>query len=218
VKRLEASNSAQMKNRLMAGVWAPASAETIRAMLPFPTRPGRGLLVFVILTLACATAQAQAAEPAGQGFIARNWQAATDMNAWRGEGFWRLAAAPYAPHFRYSEEHRAVVAVAIERQRPDRWLAGLSLFRNSFGQPSAYGYVGRRHPDLFDVQPLFFQWSVGVLYGYKGKYKNKVALNVGGFAPGALVGLGWQVNRDTAATVHLLGDAAVMFQFSYDLR
>jgi len=57
-----------------------------------------------------------------------------------------------------------------------------------------------------------------VLYGYKGKFKDKVALNVGGFAPGALVGLGWKFTQDSALTLHLLGDAAVMFQFSYDWR
>jgi len=161
---------------------------------------------------------AAAADSGGSGFIARNWNAATDMDAWRGDGFWRAAVAPYAPHFRFSEEHRAVYAVAIERQRPDGWLAGLSPFRNSFGQPSAYAYVGKRVPNLFEVEALYFQWSVGILYGYKGKFKDKVPLNVGGFSPGALVGLGWQFNRQTSATVHLLGDAAMMFQFSYDFR
>lgn len=146
------------------------------------------------------------------------WAEATDPEAWRGEGHWRAAIAPAAPHFRPSAQHRRVVAVAVERQRPDDWLAGFSFFRNSFGQPSAYAYLGRRHPGLLGRDPLFFQWSAGILYGYKGEFKDKVALNVGGFAPGALVGLGWQFNRETSATVHLLGDAALMFQFSYDFR
>jgi hypothetical protein len=156
--------------------------------------------------------------PAGPGLIARSWASVTDMNAWQGPGIWRAAFAPTAPHFRYSAEHRHVWAVAVERQRPDDWLAGFSYFRNSFGQPSAYAYVGKRFNQLFDVEPLFFQASAGVLYGYKGKYKNKVALNVGGFAPGALVGLGWKFNDQAALTMHLLGDAAVMFQFSWDIR
>ncbi len=167
-------------------------------------------------TLLLHTACALAAE--GPGLMLRSWNEATDMAAWKGEGYWRAAVAPFAPHFRPSDEHQNVYAVALERQRPDRWLAGFSAFSNSFGQPSAYAYVGQRHTGLWGQEPLYFQWSAGILYGYVGKYKNKVALNVGGFAPGALVGLGWQFNRHASATVHLLGDAAVMFQFAWDYR
>ncbi len=174
------------------------------------------------LSLALTAGVGQAADDAagasGPGLIARSWASVTDVNAWQGAGHWRIAAAPYAPHFRYSAEHRAVYALAIERQRADDWLAGLSYFRNSFGQPSAYGYVGKRFNAPWNVEALFFQASAGVLYGYKGKYKNKVALNYGGFAPGALVGAGWNFDRQTALTLHLLGDAAVMFQLSYDFR
>lgn len=155
---------------------------------------------------------------AGQGLIARSWAAATDMDAWRGAGVWRASLAPVARHFRPSEEHRSVWAIAVERQRPDDWLAGFSYFRNSFGQPSAYAYVGKRFNGLWGVESLYFQASGGVLYGYKGKFKDKVALNVGGFAPGALVGLGWRFNESSSATLHLLGDAAVMLQLSYDFK
>ena len=109
-------------------------------------------------------------------------------------------------------------ALGVERQRPDNWLAGVSYFRNSFGQPSAYAYIGHRSTGIFGHDPLYFQWSAGVLYGYKGAYKNKVALNMDGFAPGALVGLGWQFNKKLAVTLHLLGDAGVMLQLSHDFR
>ena len=162
--------------------------------------------------------QATGKDTAGPGLLAQSWASATDMHAWHGAGVWRASLAPWAPHFRRSEEHRNVWAVAIERQRPDDWLAGFSYFRNSFGQPSAYAYVGKRFNRLWDVEPLFFQASAGVLYGYKGKYKNKVALNVAGFAPGALVGLGWKFDERSSATLHLLGDAAVMLQLSYDFK
>ena len=166
-----------------------------------------------------AHAGTPADDAAGPGLIVRSWNSATDGAAWQGDGYWRVALAPLAPHFRYSPEHRRVWALAIERQRPDDWLAGLSYFRNSFGQPSAYGYIGRRFMGLIEGRPEFFaQASAGILYGYKGAYKNKVALNVAGFAPGALVGLGWQYNRDAAVTLHLLGDAALMLQLSWDFR
>jgi hypothetical protein len=183
-------------------------------MLRLSASPAGAVVLFALALLPAAPAQA--AE--GPGLLLRSWNEATDRDAWKGEGYWRLAIAPYAPHFRPSDEHQDVFAVALERQRPDDWLAGFSAFSNSFGQPSAYAYVGRRHPGLMGVDPLFFQWSVGVLYGYVGKYKSKVALNVGGFAPGALVGLGWQFNRNVSANVHLMGDAGVMFQFSWNVR
>ena len=178
------------------------------------------LLLALALGLA-APAWAGAEPAAGPGLKARAaglWADAADQGAWQGEGHWRLAFSPYSPHFRPSAQHRHVVAIALERQRPDDWLAGFSFFRNSFGQPSAYAYLGRRHGPLLDNERLFFQWSAGVLYGYKGEFKDKVALNVAGFAPGALVGLGWQFSDRGSALLHLLGDAAVMFQFSYDLR
>jgi len=172
------------------------------------------------LSIWCALAgAAEPATPAAEpGFFAQAWNSVTDAEAWQGDGNWRFAVAPLAQHFRYSAEHRRVWALAVERQRPDDWLAGFSYFSNSFGQPSAYVYLGRRYPGLFGEEPLFFQWSAGVMYGYVGKYKDKVALNVAGFAPGALVGLGWQFDSHIAATVHMLGDAALMLQLSYDFH
>lgn len=141
-----------------------------------------------------------------------------ETQAWKERSHWRIAISPYAPHFRPSEEHEPVWAIGLERQRADDWLAGVSFFSNSFGQPSAYVYLGRRYPGLLSVEPLFFQWSAGVMYGYVGKYKSKVPANVNGFSPGALVTLGWQFNREWSFAVHALGDAGLMFQFGYDVR
>ena len=136
-----------------------------------------------------------------------------------GEGHWRVLASPYTHHWRYSAEHTNVYALGGEWQRSDQWLGGASYFRNSFGQPSAYVYLGKRYPGLWQSQPeLFLQWSAGMLYGYRGKFKTKVPLNYNGFSPGALASAGWMFDKKTTFTVHLLGDAGVMFQFSYDLR
>ena len=184
-------------------------------------RPFTSPVGAIFLSACCSFASAAeptAVDPAGPGLLARSWASVTDANAWQGDGHWRVALAPYAPHFRYSDEHRYVWALAVERQRPDNWLAGLSYFRNSFGQPSAYAYVGHRSTELFGVDALYFQWSAGVLYGYVGKYQRKVPLNHGGFSPGALAGVGWQFNKTSSAVVHLLGDAAFMVQLSYDFR
>jgi len=124
--------------------------------------------------------------------------------------------SPYTLHFRPSEEHKTVWAIGVERQRDDGWLAGATYFRNSFGQPSGYLYVGQRYRGLFDRPPLYFQWSAGLMYGYKDKYEDKVPLNSNGFAPGAVASLGWQFDRHFSAQLNLLGDAGLMLQLSYD--
>jgi hypothetical protein len=141
---------------------------------------------------------------------------ADDDNSLLGPGQWRALASPFSLHFRYNPKHKYVWAIGVERQRSDDWLAGASYFSNSFGQPSSYVYIGKRYPALFGQPQLFGQWSAGVLYGYRGEFKNKVPLNYNGFSPGALVSLGWQFNKRTSATVHMLGDAGAMVQLAYD--
>ncbi len=133
-----------------------------------------------------------------------------------GPGHWRLLVSPFSLHFRHNPQHAYVWALGMERQRSDDWLAGASYFSNSFGQPSAYLYVGKRYPGLFGQPQLFGQWSAGMLYGYRGEFQNKVPLNYNGFSPGALVSLGWQFNKQHSATLHLLGDAGAMVQLAYD--
>jgi hypothetical protein len=143
---------------------------------------------------------------------------ATDFTTFGDPGHWRVVASPFTQHWRYSIEHKPVYALGLERQRDDGWLGGAAYFRNSFGQPSAYVYLGQRYEGFFDKPELFAQVTAGILYGYKGRYKTKVPLNVGGFAPGAVLSGGWQFNKEAALSLHLLGDAAVMFQFSWDFR
>jgi hypothetical protein len=180
-------------------------------------------LVFLFTLLAVLPGAAARAAGSDSWFdgeaIGRTWDSVTDRSAWTEQGHWRLALGPAAVHFRPSPEHRDVWAIGIERQRPDHWLAGFSYFRNSFGQPSAYAYVGRRFEGLMDSAPqLFAQASVGVLYGYKGKFKDKVPLNFHGFSPGALIGLGWQFTPTTGAALHLLGDAGLLLQLGFDFH
>ncbi len=135
------------------------------------------------------------------------------------QGHWRLAVSPYTLHFHPSPEHRYVWAVGIERQQHNDWLAGASFFSNSFGQESGFVYVGKRYTGLLANYPkLYGQWTAGILYGYKGEYKDKVPFNYRGFSPGLLVGLGWNFDNKWAAQVNMLGDAGLMFKLSYDLN
>lgn len=142
----------------------------------------------------------------------------TASESWWGPGHWRIVASPFTHHFRFNPDHRKVWALGVERQRDDDWLAGLSVFRNSFGQPSSYTYVGRRFDTLLGQPQLFGQVTAGILYGYRGQWKNKVPLNFNGFSPGAVVSAGWQFTPRQGLTAHLLGDAGIMLQWSLDLR
>ena len=91
-------------------------------------------------------------------------------------------------------------------------------FRNSFGQPSAYLYAGRRFDDLTQYKPFFVQVTGGLLYGYKPPFQDKVPLNHDGYSPGAVLSTGWQFTPTVSAQLNFLGNSAIMFQFSADLR
>jgi hypothetical protein len=170
------------------------------------------------MSCAAGAAEADAGSSGDGGILTSAWQRVTDSDAWYGPGRWRVLGSPYTQHYRYSAEHRHVWALGMEHQNDDMWLAGASYFTNSFGQPSAYAYIGHRTDGILGQPSVFFQWSAGIMYGYVGKYQSKVPLNVKGFAPGALLTLGWKYDRNTSFAVHALGDAGLMFQLSYDLR
>jgi hypothetical protein len=142
---------------------------------------------------------------------------AADFNIFDDPGHWNMVASPYMGHFRPSPEHKHVYALGFERHTDEGRLAGAAYFRNSFGQPSGYAYVGQGYQGFFGVPQLTAQWSAGLLYGYKGKYQSKVPLNHNGYSPGAVVSGGWRFDKATSMELHLLGDAGVMVQLSYRL-
>lgn len=128
-----------------------------------------------------------------------------------------MVLSPYALHFSGDSAHKAVVLLGLERERPDGIVWGGAVFSNSFGQPSAYVFGGQRLYGWSRWDPLFAQWSAGLLYGYVGEYKNKVPLNVNGFSPGITAGIGWQFTSTFAAQIHLLGNSGLLFSISADL-
>jgi len=131
-------------------------------------------------------------------------------------GRWRAAFSPYALHFSGDSEHKPVVLLGLERERPDGIVWGASIFSNSFGQPSGYVYGGQRLYRWSPWDPLYGEWSAGLLYGYVGQYKNKVPLNYKGFSPGITAGIGWQFTPVFAGEVHLLGNSGLLFSVSID--
>jgi hypothetical protein len=126
-------------------------------------------------------------------------------------------ASPYTYHYSRDPEHRPVRMIGLERQRADGIVFGGTYFSNSFGQPSAFVYGGQRLENWSDYPKLYAQWTAGVLYGYKGEFKDKVPFNHGGYSPGVVLSVGWQFTPAYSAQVNVLGNSALMFQVAVDL-
>lgn len=119
--------------------------------------------------------------------------------------------SPYTHHWSQNPEHKTVVLTSVDEQVPGQRLCGLSLFTNSFGQPSAYLYVGRHYPQFLGQEKLFAKVTAGVLYGYVGQYENKVPLNHNGFSPGIIPSIGYRLGQRDNVQMMVLGNAALMF-------
>lgn len=119
--------------------------------------------------------------------------------------------SPYTHHWSHDPEHKPVFAFSLSRLLPNDRSCGISLFRNSFGQPSAYAFVGKQWPGLLPSQPkVYVSVTAGILYGYVGQYKDKVPLNVGGFSPAIIPAVGYQLSPSSSLEVQILGTAAFM--------
>jgi hypothetical protein len=124
---------------------------------------------------------------------------------------YEIFASPYTHHWSFDEEHEPVYAISLSRLLPNDRYCGFSVFRNSFGQPSAYVYLGKSWPGLLPSVPkLYVSATAGIIYGYVGKYKDKVPLNFGGFAPVIIPAIGYRFTPQTSFEVQLLGTAAFM--------
>jgi hypothetical protein len=128
---------------------------------------------------------------------------------------WDLTLSPYAYHWHYNPEHRPVFLGALDRLVAGNRFCGLALFRNSFGQPSAYLYMGQRWDGLAGQPKLFAKLSAGLIYGYKGKYQDKIPFNDYGVAPAIIPSLGYSFNRHESAQIMILGTAGVLFAYGH---
>ncbi|MEP6720688.1 MAG: ABC transporter ATP-binding protein [Variovorax sp.] len=126
-----------------------------------------------------------------------------------------LVLAPYAHHFSHDSEHRHVVLVGLERIQRDGSLWGGAIFRNSFGQGSGYAYYGQVWDDIFDGSGVYFKLSGGILYGYRGNYKDKVPFNHGGFSPAIIPAVGYRMASHDALQVAALGKAGLIFSYNH---
>ena len=125
----------------------------------------------------------------------------------------------YTKHRSYSAEHvdhNRMVNLEIQSNYDRVWgadktLFGVSVQRNSFGQPSQWIYWGQRW-DFNDY--VYAKVTAGLLHGYKGKYRDKIPFNKAGVAPGIIPTLGFRYKGVSVETI-VLGTNALMFAVGY---
>ncbi|MEO8755573.1 MAG: hypothetical protein ABI624_23155 [Casimicrobiaceae bacterium] len=133
-----------------------------------------------------------AKEPAPAAVERSIWDA---PEPWRTDR-WYLETSLYSHHYSYDpahDDHQNLILV--EYNFTENWLAGASVFNNSFGQSSQFVYGGYRVRPFENLQQLYFKVGVGVLHGYSGEFQNKIPLNSSGFAPGIVPSMGYCINR-----------------------
>jgi hypothetical protein len=128
-----------------------------------------------------------------------------------------LVFAAYSFHTHYNPAHRPVFLVGYDHYLPGSWFCGASVFRNSFGQPSAYVFVGKVWDEFWSAHPRWsFALTGGILWGYKGQFKDQVPLNFHGYSPGVIPDLGYRLtDRDR---LHLYTGGLEAFMLGYSHR
>ena len=157
-------------------------------------------------SMACSAAQADTSERYCPSFLAVE---GAPEPTHRGE----FVFSPYTHHWSYSAEHKPVVLVAVDEQLPGNRFCGVALFSNSFGQPSTYVYAGQQFNELMGNPKLFVKVTAGILYGYVGKYQDKVPLNHGGFSPAIIPSIGYRLSEHDSVQLKVLGAAGLMFSY-----
>lgn len=122
--------------------------------------------------------------------------------------YWYVQTSVYTKHFKPKSKHNNnQELIGLERHTENSYLFGGATFLHSYGKRSYYGYAGKRYE--FVGTPFYAKVTAGLLYGYKGKYRNKIPLNRFEIAPVIVPSLGVKY-RSLGAEVVLLGGAATM--------
>jgi hypothetical protein len=122
-----------------------------------------------------------------------------------------LVFSPYTYHYTYKPEHRPVVLLGLTALRSDGYFVGGSAFHNSFGQPSVYGFAGQKYVEPFGWKDTYWGWSIGLIWGYRGEYKDQAGINYLGLTPVLVPRFGYRLTRDVSVELLPLGAAAMMF-------
>lgn len=173
-----------------------------------------------LLSLVCALMLGLPLAGQTQGLL--DWQPCPDLLAKTdapepAEGQrWTFSFSPLVVHWVYDPAHKDAIVSALERSLPGNRFCGLSLFRNSFGQASAYVYAGQRWDQIFGHPQLSFKISAGIIYGYTGDESDKVPLNWNGFSPAIIPSLVYQFSTHDSVDIMILGTAGAVFAFSHN--
>lgn len=123
---------------------------------------------------------------------------------------WVFQTSLYTTHFNPDPRHiNHQRMLAFEHWSTENWTYGLSLQRNSFGQPTQYLFMGKLWRPFTSYPNLHLKLTGGLLHGYKGEFRDKIPLNKYGIAPGLVPSIGYSSKR-FVGEVHFLGAAALM--------
>lgn len=149
---------------------------------------------------------------------AYDWTDGFDLQKKEGDQY-SLLVSPYTRHFTVDPRHAHVWLLGLERERADKSLAGFAVFHNSFGQLSTYLFPwGRRYPEFLGQPRLYAKVTAGLLYGYRGEFKDKVPFNHAGFSPGIVPAIGWDLGDGFQVQANLLGFNGMMLQLTLPLK
>ena len=119
-------------------------------------------------------------------------------------------------HFHPSEDHNNRQNLFGLERRDGSTLWGGAVFKNSFNQSSQYAYWGKQYYWDESDRGLRGALTFGLLRGYRGKYKKKLAMNHYGVAPAILPSIGYTA-RYLEGDAVLLGLNGLLFSLSLPL-
>ena len=192
----------------------PASRIALASGCPPRIRSNARIALIVLLAVFAAIAASGAAF--AQSSLPAPDNAPPEASAWDAPEPWRtdrfyLATSVYTKHFHYDAAHdNHQDLIQGEWNITEKWLAGVSLFENSFGQETQYAYGGYRFRPLDELQPLFIKVTAGLVHGYRGQYQDKIPFNKSGIAPVIIPSVGYCVVR-VCSEVVFFGAAGAMF-------
>ncbi|MEX1199951.1 MAG: hypothetical protein WEB02_04110 [Methylophaga sp.] len=106
----------------------------------------------------------------------------------------------------FAPQHQPFPGTFSDWREDLSWLAGAATFKNSFDQQSVYVYGGSRYDwSMTENTDAYVKLTAGLLWGYRGEYRDKIPFNRLGVAPVILPAVGLQYRR---ANVELLPFAA----------
>lgn len=107
------------------------------------------------------------------------------------------------------------IVLKLDAVKENDWLYGLSLFDNSFGQFSQYIYGGKRWNYHGAWEGFNTKITMGLMHGYKGRFKDKIPLNDLGTAPALLLSIGYK-QGGYGVDLTFFGAAGLLFTVGMD--